>query len=286
MPTPSVAEYYDRNTRRFLKLGQHQSTRNIHQPLWVPGANTVEEAVNWSNELVLRELRSLPRETRLEVLDLGCGVGSSVFYLAHHYEGEAHFTGISISSVQIELANQFRSREKGGAKCDFLCGDFLSLPELPSIDLAFAIEAFLHATDAAAFFASVASKLAPGGRLVLVDDMLTPRGAADSLSAKENEWLDDFRSGWLAGSLITEEDAKRLAGSVGIELVESESLTPYMKLGRPRDKFIGLMRRLAAPMMRRSTYLRALNGGYAKQACLKTGLVDYRRLVFEAKTRS
>lgn len=284
MAPPSVAEYYNRNTRRFLRLGQHQKTRNIHQPLWAPGVRTLDEAVNYANELVLRELRGLVKTgAQCQVLDLGCGVGSSVFHLANNYEGPSRFVGVSISKVQIELANQFRMREVGNKNCEFLCSDFLDLPTLPGIDLAFAIEAFLHASDASRFFASVASTLAPGGRLVLIDDFLTEEGARDRLSDTHKEWLADFRAGWLAGSLITQSDAEERAESAGLRLVESERLTPYMRLGRPRDKLIGLMRRVAAPAMRRSTYFRALNGGYAKQQCLKSGLVDYRRLVFEVK---
>ncbi len=282
MSNPSVAEYYDRNTRRFLRLGQHQKTRNIHQPLWAPGIAAVDDAVNWSNDLILRELRNLGASTAgRTVLDLGCGVGSTAFYLARNYQGEAQYIGLSISQLQVDLANAFRAQEAGGTFCEFLCGDFLELPALPAIDLAYAIEAFIHARDSAKFFASVGDALAPGGRLVVIDDFLTDKGASAGLSAEHNTWLKDFRSGWLAESLVTEQEAEGQARSASLQLVESESLTSYMKLGRPRDKLIGIMRRLFAPMMRRSTYWRALNGGYAKQQCLKNGLVDYRRLVFE-----
>jgi cyclopropane fatty-acyl-phospholipid synthase-like methyltransferase len=282
---PNVQDFYDNNTRRFLRLGQNQQTRNIHQPLWAHGARTLEQAVCWSNELVLREFRrlegKLPNQ-RLHVLDLGCGVGSSLFYLGQKVGDQTSLTGISNSRVQVELAESFRSTEAGGSHCQFVLGDFLSLPTLPPVHLAYAIEAFLHAEDAAQFFAQAADKLTPSGRLVLIDDFLTERGERDDLPPKQQAWLADFRSGWLAGSLVSERRAKKLAGQSALRFVESENLTPLMKLGRPRDRMIGLMRSVAAPQMRRSTYFRALNGGYAKQQCLKHGLVEYRRVVFEA----
>ncbi len=281
---PTVAEYYNNNTRRFLRLGQHQHTRNIHQPLWVPQVTTLEEAVNWSNELVAQQLaesRSTDGETR--VLDLGCGVGSSVFHLAARETGAARFWGVSISELQIELAKKFAASEPGAELCEFLCGDFLSLPKLPTMHLAYAIEAFVHATCAESFFASVANVLEPGGHLVLIDDVLTERGASQNVSLREQALLDEFRSGWLASSLISVEAATHYAHKAGLRRICSENLTGHMRLGRPRDQVIGLMRRVAGSHMRRSTYLRSLSGGYAKQQCLKGGLVEYRKLVFVAE---
>jgi hypothetical protein len=129
----------------------------------------------------------------------------------------------------------------------------------------------------------VAQKLKPGGKLVLIDDFLTPRGEQGKLSQKQVGWLADFRAGWLAGSLVSEQGAVTLAAQNGLVFRESQNLTPYMKLGRPRDQLIGLLRFFAAPYMRRSTYWRALNGGYAKQQCLKSGLVEYRQLVWQKR---
>lgn len=243
----------------------------------------MEEAVNWSNELVRRELDlSLPAQGPTQILDLGCGVGSSLFHLAAIHRGDARFWGVSISEVQIELARQFANQEDGGQRCEFLCGDFLDLPEMPEMHFAYAIEAFLHATSPSRFFESVGSALGPGARLVLIDDVLSERGAKTGLSRKEQGWLDEFRSGWLAGSLVSVESARTHAARAGLRLLSSENLSMDMRLGRPRDKLIGLMRRVAAPYMRKSTYLRSLSGGYAKQQCLKNGLVEYRKLVFEA----
>lgn len=116
---------------------------------------------------------------------------------------------------------------------------------------------------------------------MLIDDFLTEGALTENLTQTQIQYLADFRSGWLAGSLIPEREAVKIAAAAGLRLCQSNDLTPLMKLGRPRDQFIGALRRIAAPLMRRSTYFRALNGGYAKQQCLKQGLVQYRHLVWE-----
>jgi predicted methyltransferase len=67
--------------------------------------------------------------------------------------------------------------------------------DLTGLDLAFAIEAFVHADPAAAFFDGVTRALRPGGALVIVDDVR----AGD----RDDPALDDFRAGWHAPSVLS-----------------------------------------------------------------------------------
>lgn len=280
MPTSSIADYYDNNTRRFLSRGQNAGSHNIHQPLWPSTVHNLQEAVNYSNSLVLRELQSIrgaSPQAPLQVLDLGCGVGASLLYLSEACASPTAFLGITISKLQVEIA-QAEAAKRGSRTCTFVCGDFEDLSAVPPTHLAYAIEAFVHARNAACFFKEVARSLLPGGKLIIIDDILTER-ALSGLTTREEAWLADFRSGWMASSLLSEASIATLAVEAGLHVQESENLTPYMRIGRPRDKLIGVARRIAGRYMRRSLYLRALCGGYAKQQCLKTGLVEYRRLV-------
>lgn len=281
--TAEVREFYEHNTPRFLQLGKHGGSLNIHQALWAEDVQDQEAAVSYSNALVLRELQQLaltfPGQT-LQVLDLGCGVGSSLFYLAQHWGEKGAYHGITLSPLQARIANERRKESPQGNRCEVQAADFLHLPDLPDLHFAYAIEAFVHAADPARFFQQIGQRLLPGGTLVLIDDGLTEAAASEeTLSPRSRQWLRDFRAGWLAQSLIGLEELETLAGQAGLELVAQENLTPYMDLGRPRDRLIGAMIRLAGPWMRRSTYFKALTGGYAKQQCLKHGLVAYQKLV-------
>ncbi|GAB4404239.1 MAG: methyltransferase domain-containing protein [Bacteroidia bacterium] len=281
--THAVRTYYDRNTGLFLRLGKDRGTRHIHQALWAEGVHTQAEAVQYANSRVLAQLRLLAArfpDTPLGVLDLGCGVGSGLFYLHSRYEGAATLQGLTISPVQAAQAQAQAHRLPGGARVRVDEGDFLDLSGYGPQHLAYAIEAFLHAASAGRFLAGVAQRLVPGGRLVLIDDFLTPAGGGDP-PEPDRRWLAGFRRGWLAGSLHTVADVAALAAQQGLVLVSDQDFTSYMAIGRPRDRFIGLMLRLTGPLMWRSTYLRALAGGYSKQQCLRCGLVSYRELVFE-----
>ncbi len=260
-----VRHYYDANTWKFLLTG---TQRAIHRELWGPGVTNPREAVHHAHALVLDELG--PADER--VLDLGCGVGTAALYLARRRPVEV--VGVSISPAQIRLAERFAARS--GPLRDsvrFQAADFTELPkELTGFDLAFAIESFVHADPAAAFFRGAARALRPGGVLVVIDDVRTVE--------ESDPRLDDVRTGWHIATLLSVPEAARLAAEAGLDLVASRDLSSLQRLGRPRDRVV----RAAQPMLRRllsrSVWAAALVGGDALQRCHQQGLLEYRLLRF------
>jgi SAM-dependent methyltransferase len=260
-----VRQYYDANTRKFLLAG---SQRAIHRELWGPGVTSRAAAAHHAHALVLDELR--PEDRR--VLDLGCGVGAAALYLAARRPVEV--LGVSISPEQVRLAERYAERTSGLlGSVAFREADFTSLPEdVTGFDLAFAIEAFVHAASAAAFFREAAGALRPGGTLVVIDDVL--------VSTAPDRRLDDFRSGWRVSSLVSVPDAARLADEAGLDLVGSVDLSPMQRLGRPRDRLIRLAQPALRGLRRRSPWAQALVGGDALQQAHLAGLLEYRLLRF------
>ena len=268
---PRVREFYDANTWKFLLTGTHKA---IHRELWGPGVRDRRQALQHVHELVLGELD----QNDGRVLDLGCGVGATAFHLAEQRPIE--IVGVSISPKQIRLARRFARRDgaalKGTAR--FEVGDFTALPpDLTGFDLAFAIEAFVHADPATAYFREVARALRPGGALVVVDDFLSGDG--------DNGLLRDVRAGWHAPSLMTVPDAAALAAEAGLTLVESRDLSSLQRLGRPRDRIVHTAQPLLRRMRGRSLWAQAMVGGDALQACHRAGLLEYRLVRFAHPSR-
>ncbi|MFW6092091.1 MAG: SAM-dependent methyltransferase, partial [Actinomycetota bacterium] len=218
-----VRHYYDANTWKFLLTG---SQRAIHRELWGPGVTTRAEAAHHAHALVLDELGANDRR----VLDLGCGVGAAAVYLAQRRPVEV--VGVSISRTQIRLAERFAARSGPlQGRVRFAVADFTALPEsLAGFDLAFAIESFVHADPASAFFRQAACALRPGGSLVVIDDVRTGDPA--------DNWLGDFRSGWHATALVSVSEIGALAADAGLNLVATRDLSPLQRLGRPRDRLV------------------------------------------------
>jgi SAM-dependent methyltransferase len=268
-PRTTVRDYYDANTWKFLLSG---GERAIHRELWGPGVTRARDAVHHTHALVLDQLG--PGDRR--VLDLGCGVGAAALYLARRRPVEV--VGVSISPTQIRLANRFAAR--GGplqGRVRFAVADFTALPDdLTGFDLAFAIESFVHADPAAAFFDQAARALRGGGALVVIDDVR----AGD----RDDPALGDFQAGWHAPSLLSVAEAEALAAGAGLTLAAAHDLSAMQRLGRPRDRLIHAVLPLLRRLRGRSMWAQSLVGGDALQHCHRTGLLEYRMLRFERRT--
>jgi cyclopropane fatty-acyl-phospholipid synthase-like methyltransferase len=272
----NVTRYYDANTRRFLRHGQGGSSLAIHRAVWAPGVESRREAMEYINARSAEEARRLAAG---RVLDIGCGVGGTLLYLATRVGAEA--TGITLSKAQERIGNQLL-RERGcPERCRIVAGDFLdpAAPELLGgpFELALAVEAYLHMPDPAAFFRSAARVTARGGSLLLCDDFVSLGAERQPRTAR---LLRRFRRGWHARGLSSPEESRRYAEEAGFSLAAEEDLTPYLELGRPRDRLIRLLVGLTAPLPLNSPFWQNLRGGDALQRLLADRSISYRLLRF------
>lgn len=270
-----VRKYYDRNTGSFQRHGQ--SGLSIHRAVWGPGVTTRNSAIHFVDNLILAEIRGLGSNPK--ILDMGCGVGASLLYFAQRQAimGE----GITISPLQASHAAElFESAQANTLRCR--PGNFLALPsDIQDVDLAFSIEAFVHSPDAEGYFSQAARVVRPGGKLIVCDDFLSQR-ASLSPSAKERRWLQEFRTGWKIGSLVTVDNACETARSVGFKLVGVLDLTEFLEFRRPRDIFISLLVSIGKCLgYHGGEYWSALTGGNALQLATRSGAVGYQYLLFE-----
>ncbi len=285
MPPPptttarQVRDYYDANTARFDRFGQGRRTGAIHRAVWSNEVRSRDGAFEYLNELVRREADALAREliVPLHVLDLGCGVGGSLIFLASR--SGLTGTGVTLSRVQAERARERVRRATLEARVTIVEADFQLLPAaVPAAHLAYAIEAFVHATDPAAFFSSAARHVLDRGLLIVCDDFLRQPEAA--LSAAERRTVERVRRGWLTHSLVTPADANAHAERAGFRPLKDVDLTPYLELGRPRDRLIRTLLALGSALPVPGHAWRSLVGGSALQTALQTGLIDFRFMLW------
>lgn len=283
-PTPEaeqVAEYYDRNTRRFLLVGRTGTSYAIHRQLWGPGVETPAQAAAHVNQLLVREIRGLGADPPGSVLDLGCGVGGTLFHLARAFPG-TRLTGITISPRQVEVARRLSAEQEVSSRCDVRLGDFTALAPAPpgrGVEVAVAVESFVHAAHREAFLAAAAGQLVEGGVLLVVDDFLA--GEEGLLSPAMQDEVSRFRQGWRVPGLCTAEALREGARDAGMEPVGSLDLTGLIRTGRPRDRLIGVL----APLFRRAglvgiPFFGNMIGGNALQRGLRGGAIHYRMEIF------
>ena len=282
--TTKVKQYYEQNTRRFLFF-KRDSTKSIHQPLWKEPTFTKEEAYAYANQLILEAIQQSTARTPLTIIDLGCGVGSSIFYLQKQVPTATYY-GITISEAQIAIAQKQAKQLLLQDTVQFLTADFTNLPtEIPPINIAFSIEAFAHAADAEKYIEQISQKLKKGGKLILIDDFLNDTINLKQLDEKAKKALQDFQYGWLVNSLKTKKELTAMATKYGLRLIHETDLTPYMRNGTLKHKWIRFLvatfRWVYHLSPWQSYYFRSWIGGQAKQYCLKNQLIRYKKMVFE-----
>src|SRR5688572_28151279 len=103
--TAQVQRYYDRHTPAFVAFGQRGSAGTIHRAVWGPGALDRRQAFHYVEDQIAELIGRRPRTAEApHVVDLGCGVGASLCYLAEMLPIRG--TGITLSPIQAELATR------------------------------------------------------------------------------------------------------------------------------------------------------------------------------------
>jgi len=272
-----IQRFYNENTGLFLKLG-HSSEGSIHRAIWAYGVSTRAEALHYVDDQICRLLLKHHANHRPHIVDLGCGVASSLCYIKSQMPVTG--LGITISEEQCKLANQRIHKHDFSEKLQCIQADFCKLPgNLQQADLVFSIESFVHAQSAAAFFHQASSLIKPGGFLVICDDFLTDEKLVQD--KKATTWLDRFRQGWLISSLCTPQQVDKYAAQLGFKQIDRQNLTPYLELNRPRDYLISLLLKFTNKLSLKKPYLQMLYGGHALQKCLSKQWLSHELIVWQ-----
>ncbi|MGE3404625.1 MAG: cyclopropane-fatty-acyl-phospholipid synthase family protein [Vicinamibacterales bacterium] len=276
--TASVRDYYDRNTPAFLRLGQGAGA--IHRAVWGPGVTSRAEAFSYVDALVATEVRALFASRELHVVDLGCGVGASIASLARALPIRG--TGVTLSPVQARIAAERLAAAGLADRVRCVEGDYTALPPtVADADAAYAIESFVHGPSPERFFAEAARIIRPGGVLIICDDVR--RESSDPRAARVTE---QFARGWHVNTLVTSGELQQLAATAGFDHDRTIDLTPYLELGRPRDRAIRLLAAVAQWLPVQPTWLAPLVGGSALQEGLQRGWLAYEFAIFRRRIDS
>jgi tocopherol O-methyltransferase len=162
MPRPNdkqrVIEHYDVVSPYYRSLwGDH-----LHHGYWIRGDESKEKAQLQLIEHLAQLANVKPNS---DILDIGCGFGASSLYLAKQYN--ASVTGITISSVQVEMAKQAAAGEQLDA--EFLLMDAEAMYFQKRFDVLWSVESISHYQNLQNFFASAAKLLKPGGSFAITD---------------------------------------------------------------------------------------------------------------------
>lgn len=246
-----VIRYYE-TTQRFYEQFWHKGTFGLHYGFWVEGVVSREDAIIKENE-VLADLAGVKQ--RDLVLDAGCGIGGSGFWLTK--KREAQVVGLNIVHKQL-IRGQELARKKGlFDKLAFTKGDYQRLPfKEKSFDVLWFLESIEHATNIEDLLKEAFRVLKPQGKIIIA---ATFKGK-EELSDEERRQLTvglnaagtftDFRTAKEVSKIMEEADFLDIQNLDKTEWVleSARQITRMCRWGLPAAEILSALR-LVSPIL-------------------------------------
>lgn len=274
----AIAGYYDSLSRfldfaRRIGRGGGSGSSATHRFLAADAQDiTGTPGPEQLDHLVLTAAQAAGLSARPHVLDAGCGLGGTIF--RWHEQVGGTFDGLTLSPEQQRRAAAEAARRGVSAACRFHVRSYHE-PIAEARDAVIAIESLAHSPDPVGAVQNFARGLAPGGLLLIVDDMPEPTANLRLLAG--------FKAGWQCPVLADAAAFHAAMTGAGLTVTHEEDLTPRL---RPRPlawlrvliAVFGLAQRLA-PTRGARDVIGAFLGGFYLEALYRTGGMRYRLMV-------
>lgn len=211
-----VKDYYD-YTINLYKVFWHGDTRAVHCGIWDKDTKNLHEALLNTNKFLADQANIKSGD---KVLDAGCGVGGSVFWLLKNKSIRA--VGITISKKQLNKAKELQKRLGIQGEIEFYLKDYskTNFPDA-SFDIVWAIESVCHAISKRDFLKEAHRLLKPGGRLVIADGFLEHEPS----NTLEKKKLANFLKGLVLDNLVTATEFECSMNDIGFTNIKNMDKT-------------------------------------------------------------
>lgn len=215
---PSVEEYYDKTRFDYRYVWNSRNTYAIHFGYYDDKVQKHVAAVANMNRK-MAELANIKSEDK--ILDAGCGVGGSSFWLAENIGCTT--TGITLSASQVLDAQKIAAQLNLSDKTHFLLEDYCKTGfNTGSFDVVWALESQCHAADKAAFYREAFRLLRPNGRLVIAEYFLNINDEVTQQDVDIRAWYDNIA----IPNLLTWQEHEAMAEQAGFKAATVQNINP------------------------------------------------------------
>ena len=210
-----IRQHYDRLSRLYrLFWGEH-----LHHGYWDHNQSPAEAQIRLMEWLAETAEVSLGNR----VLDIGCGLGGSAFWLAKTFDCEV--IGLTISPVQARMATRKALSEGWSEQVTFEVQDANEwMPEAESFDVVWVMESSEHFRDKKGFFGRCATALKPGGTLAVCAWLRRDGPVREDEAAL----VASIGEAMLSASLDGLSDYARWMREAGLSVRTAEDITRYV----------------------------------------------------------
>jgi tocopherol O-methyltransferase len=227
----NIASYYKQTLSSYKDGWKMDEAHAIHYGYWDGEVDNFAQSLLRMNA-VMAEVAGVKESSK--VLDAGCGVGGSSFYLAQKYNCTC--IGISLSEDQMQYALTYQKKLQLEQKTQFEIMDYCHTRFANnSFDVVWGCESICYAFDKKELLKEVYRVLKPGGVFIMADGMVND--IKNNEHATIRKWLD----GWQVNYLETPSNWVAYANELGFSSVAVKDITKYTKHSSKRLLWFGII---------------------------------------------
>lgn len=163
-----------------------------------------------------------PNKVKGNFLDVGCGCGATLRQ-GCKINKESLYTGITLSSWQINKCNEFIKRDNIN-NANLVCGDYHFLPFKEEVfSGAYALESLCHSSNKEQVIKEVSRVLKKGSRFIIADGFI--KGKTEKAGFIFKKMYKILCEGWALPGLANINDFERNLSENGFKIIEIDDIS-------------------------------------------------------------